>query len=125
MNATTPASIATPAHPAAAWALQAQLEPIHIDCVAAIMLKILDGKCKMNPAEMDAVAAMYDVLLGRPGALLPADIHPLIGRARSAPDEALLEAVYERRVLAETMISRPVMKGFKAMLRAEGVIGHS
>ena len=30
-------------------------------------------------------------------------------------------AIYERRVLAETAISRPVMKAFKAMIRAEGL----
>jgi hypothetical protein len=30
--------------------------------------------------------------------------------------------VYEKRVLAETMISRPVMKGFKGMIRAEGLL---
>jgi len=31
------------------------------------------------------------------------------------------EHIYEQRVPAETMISRPVMKGFKAMIRAEGL----
>jgi hypothetical protein len=33
----------------------------------------------------------------------------------------LREQVYEQRVLAETMISRPVMKGFKALLRERGL----
>jgi len=30
--------------------------------------------------------------------------------------------IYEKRVLAETMISRPVMKGFKAMIRQQGLL---
>ena len=35
----------------------------------------------------------------------------------SHEDDEIREFVYEKRVLAETMISRPVMKGFKTMLR--------
>ena len=30
--------------------------------------------------------------------------------------------IYERRLLAETMISRPVMKAYKARLRAAGIL---
>jgi hypothetical protein len=29
--------------------------------------------------------------------------------------------IYEQRLLAETMLSRPVMKGFKAMIREQGL----
>jgi hypothetical protein len=36
-------------------------------------------------------------------------------------DEAQRQTVYERRVLAETTLSRPVMKTFKAMIRAQGL----
>lgn len=31
----------------------------------------------------------------------------------------VVDKIYEQRVLAETMISRPVMKGFKAQIRAD------
>ena len=34
------------------------------------------------------------------------------------------EHIYETRVLAETAISRPVMKRFKARLREEGLLPH-
>ncbi|MFD2406832.1 hypothetical protein ACFSVK_15665 [Azorhizophilus paspali] len=41
----------------------------------------------------------------------------MIADARKRLDEDMQFLLYEKRVLAETMISRPVMKGFKAMLR--------
>ena len=47
----------------------------------------------------------------------------LTGIARQSPDEEMREHTYEQRVLAETMTSPPVMKGFKAMIRAEGLLG--
>jgi hypothetical protein len=37
-------------------------------------------------------------------------------------DEAMVERIYEQRLLAETMISRPVMKAYKAMLRSSGIL---
>jgi hypothetical protein len=66
---------------------------------------------------------VYDVIKAQPGKLLDESLHQLINTARSACTDAILEEVYEQRLMAETMISRPVMKGFKAMLRADGVIG--
>jgi len=110
-------------HHATAWALRTPLEPIQVDCITAIMLKILDGKCKMDAAEKEAVAAIYHAIQPRPGQFLDPAVHALIARALAGRDEALVEEIYEQRVLAETMISRPVMKGFKALLRAAGVIG--
>jgi hypothetical protein len=110
-------------HPAAAWALCTHLAPIQVDCITAIMLKILDGKCKMDAAEKQAVAAIYHAIQPRPGQLLNPAVHALIARALARLDEHLVEEIYEQRVLAETMISRPVMKGFKALLREAGIIG--
>lgn len=115
--------MSTMPHPAAAWALRTPLEPIQVDCVTAIMLKILDGKCKMDAAEKAAVAAIYAAIQPCPGKLLDPAVHGLIARAGVTPDASLVDEIYEQRVLAETMISRPVMKGFKAWLRAEGMIG--
>ena len=34
----------------------------------------------------------------------------------------MVERIYEQRLLAETAISRPVMKAYKAMLRTAGVL---
>ena len=86
------------------------------------MLKILDGKCKMDEAEKAIMARLYDALGQPPGEQLGSMFHALIRAARVAPCAALIDEVYEQRVLAETMISRPVMKGFKARLRREGVL---
>jgi len=104
------------------WAAAAVLEPAEIDCATAVMLKILDGKCKMPAAERTIMMQVYDALKKRPGKCLGPDFHELILAARVAPGHALLEYIYEQRVLAETMISRPVMKDFKARLRHEGVL---
>ena len=106
----------------AAWVAAHSLEPAEVDCATAVMLKILDGKCKMAAEEKVVMAWLYDALRGRPGWRLGEAAHALIGRARLAADEALRNEIYEQRVLAETAISRPVMKAFKARLRAEGLL---
>lgn len=111
-----------PEHPAAAWARQATLTPTDIDCTTTVMLKILDGKCKMNPQEKEIIAVIYDVVKDRPGHILDDTDHRLIARARQGTDDDLVERIYEQRLLAETMISRPVMKAYKAMLRTSGVL---
>ncbi len=105
----------------ALWALDHPLEPVQVDCATAVMLKILDGKCKMDESEKRVMAWLYDAVKERPGVLLGADIHALIAESRGELDEAQRLAIYEKRVLAETEISRPVMKGFKAWIRAEGL----
>jgi hypothetical protein len=33
------------------WVLEHPLSPAHVDCATAVMLKILDGKCKMDAEE--------------------------------------------------------------------------
>lgn len=106
------------------WVQEHPLSPIHVDCATAVMLKILDGKCKMDAEEKIVMALLYDEVKSYPGEMLGADIHALITTARDThEDDEIREFVYEKRVLAETMISRPVMKGFKAMIRAEGLFG--
>jgi hypothetical protein len=106
----------------ARWVETHPLEPIHVDCATAVMLKILDGKCKMRETEKVVMALLYDEVKTCPGRLLDGAVHALIAAARGSPDEALRNLVYEKRVLAETAISRPVMKGFKAMIRREGLL---
>lgn len=105
-----------------AWVCAHPLSPAHVDCATAVMLKILDGKCKMREAETRVMALLYDAVKHQPGLWLDPDLHRLIGEARDNPGEAMKEWVYEKRVLAETVISRPVMKGFKAMIRQEGLL---
>jgi hypothetical protein len=109
-------------HPAAQWAHATPLEPAHLDCVTAIMLKILDGKCKMGEAEKSALTAVYDVVRDRAGQSLGGEVHALIAQARQGSSPTLAEAIHAWRVRAETAIPKPVMKGFKQLLRTSLVI---
>jgi hypothetical protein len=93
-----------------------------VDCAVTVMLKILDGKCKMRTAEKRVMERLYDEVQAQPGRLLDTALHQLIAQAREHPDDALKNIIYEKRLLAETAISRPVMKGFKAMIRQEGLL---
>ena len=107
------------------WVKDHPLSPIHVDCATTVMLKILDGKCKMDAEEKVVMALLYDEVKHLPGSILGEDIHTLIATARhSHEDDDIREFVYEKRVLAETMISRPVMKEFKGMIRAEGLFSN-
>lgn len=103
------------------WVEVHPLSPSDIDCATAVMLKILDGKCKMSTVDKLVMAQLYDAVKGRPGLRLGDAIHGLIATARPAASEALKDFIYEQRVLAETAISRPVMKAFKAMIRQRGL----
>lgn len=105
------------------WAERQNWQDIHIDCVTTVMLKILDGKCKMFPEEKETIARIYDVIKDQPGKLLDQTLHELIHLARKGMDDEMVEKIYEQRLYAETMIGRPTMKAFKAMLRQQGIIG--
>lgn len=106
----------------ARWVREHALSPLQVDCATAVMLKILDGKCRMRPTEKVVMALLYDAVRTQPGERLDAAVHDLIREARTQLDEAMKERVYEQRVLAETVISRPAMKGFKAMIREHGLL---
>lgn len=108
--------------PAQQWLQTHPLSLKEVDCVIALMLKILDGKCKMNEEDKRLTRELYAHCSELEGEHLKSDLHALIAEALDHPSSELLELVYEKRVLAETMISRPVMKGFKARLRAEGLL---
>lgn len=103
------------------WVATHPLSAAEIDCATAVMLKILDGKCKMQAVEKVVMAVLYDLVKNQPGVLLGAEVHGLIATARAAADDSMRDQLYEKRVLAETAISRPVMKAFKARIRAEGL----
>ncbi|WP_026604383.1 hypothetical protein [Methylomonas sp. 11b] len=112
----------TPEH-VAQWVNSHPLSPIHVDCAVTVMLKIIDGKCKMRATEKVVMELLYDCVKHLPGQILQADLHPLIETARAdEDDEALKNLIYEKRLMAETAISRPVMKGFKAMIREQGLL---
>jgi hypothetical protein len=105
----------------ARWLQDNPLSASHVDCATTVMLKILDGKCKMKAEEKVIMTLLYDQVKTCRGELLGDDMHQLIASARDNPDDEMKNFIYEKRVLAETMISRPVMKGFKAMIRQRGL----
>lgn len=109
------------------WVQNHPLNPVEVDCTIAVMLKILDGKCKMKPLEKNVMAELYQQVKGRSAKMFEPDIHLFIAdaialKASAQLGDDLRNAIYEQRVLAETMISRPVMKAFKAMIRREGLL---
>ena len=103
------------------WVQSQSLSAADVDCATTVMLKILDGKCKMKVLEKKVMAALYDQVKQQVGEQIGQDMHELIAEVRGVLSEADKERVYEKRVLAETMISRPVMKGFKARIRQNGL----
>ncbi|HEY6879356.1 MAG TPA: hypothetical protein VI299_15120, partial [Polyangiales bacterium] len=80
-----------------------------------------DGKCKMNDADKRVMAVLYRHVRLLPVQRLSRDLHALVELAHERDDDSLKERIYAQRVLAETMISRPVMKRFKARIRREGL----
>ena len=118
----TPTLDATSLHPAACWAIQAGFTPEQVDCTTAVVLKILDNKCKMLPGEKLAVMAIYDVVRHLAAPLFDGAVHAAINAARLQPDSAALEAIHPLRVYAEAAIPKPVMKHYKAFLR-DGLFG--
>ncbi|MDD2759865.1 MAG: hypothetical protein PHH11_06185 [Methylomonas sp.] len=105
-----------------AWVAAHPVQPIHVDCATAVMLKILDGKCKMKAAEKQVMELLYDAVKSLPGEVLESSLHGLVESARENADDAMKMRIYEQRLLAETTISRPVMKGFKAWIRQNGLL---
>ncbi|WP_028995670.1 hypothetical protein [Azonexus hydrophilus] len=103
------------------WLRGHALTASDIDCATTVMLKILDGKCKMGAVDKVVMALLYDAVKHRPGERFGDEYHRLIAAARAASSEEMRNLIYEKRVLAETMLSRPVMKTFKAMLREQGL----
>lgn len=103
------------------WIKASRLSEVDVDCSTAVMLKILDGKCKMDEQEKVIMMMLYDQIKHRDGVIFGNEIHLLIEQARNMEDESMCDTIYEKRVLAESMISRPVMKRFKAMIREHGL----
>jgi hypothetical protein len=109
-------------HPAAQWAIEAGFNAEQVDCTTAVVLKILDNKCKMLPGEKTAVMAIYDALMHTPAPLLGSAMHVAIRNMRLSPSAEAIASIHQLRVQAEAAIPKPVMKNYKAFLR-EGLFG--
>lgn len=105
----------------AAWLDHNPLCAFEIDCAIAVKLKIMDGKCKMTVEDKIVMSALYSAILPQSGKLMGEEMHEFIRDSESRLNEDLKNEIYEKRVLAETMISRPVMKAFKKRLRQQGL----
>ncbi len=105
----------------AEWVKKHPFSTTDVDCATAVMLKILDGKCKMNPEEKTVMRLLYQAVKSQPSQLLGVEIHTLIANAENNLDDDMKLFIYEKRLLAETMISRPIMKAFKANIRQQGL----
>ena len=104
-------------HPAAVWVQGARLNTMQVDCVTAVVLKILDNKCKMNLEEQLAMLAIYRELRSRQGGVFDEDVHQTIEHALRVSDVRISRQIHEYRLFAERAIPKPVMKYFKQYLR--------
>lgn len=109
-------------HPAAQWALETGFDAEQVDCTTAVVLKILDNKCKMSPGEMAAILAIYDVVHHISAPMLGSAVHEAIRAMRIEATDETRASVHQFRVQAEAQIPKPVMKGYKAFLR-DGLFG--
>lgn len=104
------------------WLVQNPMTKIEVDCATTVMLKIIDGKCKMPAQEKVVMAKLYDRVNSLPGLIFDdLEMHSFIKGMRGQLTEDDRLAVYEKRLLAETMLSRPIMKKFKARIRSCGL----
>lgn len=104
-----------------AWAEGSELSAEELDCVTAVVLKVLDRKCKMPADEQEAMLAIYDLLHPTPAILFDEGVHSTIDSAlqRSEIPPSLQQEIHRLRLEAEARIPKPVMKRFKAKLRQE------
>lgn len=103
------------------WIAEHPLTASDIDCITAVMLKILDGKCNMDQTGKTVMVALYEETKGLPGHCLDRELHNLIEKFYKEADPALKAQIHEKRVLAENTIPKHVMKNFKAMIQQQGL----
>ena len=108
--------------PATLWAQTIDFDTTQVDCTTAVVLKILDNKCKMLPGEIAAVMCIYDVIKLQAGHLFDGAAHQTISQACSQPNNVTKEQIHKLRLYAEANIPKPVMKAYKAILR-DGLFG--
>lgn len=100
----------------ASWANDTGFTASDIDCTTAVVLKILDQKCKMESIAMHAVIMLYDIVKTHTGKILGPEVHKTIQMARSQPTDEVMLNIHTLRVHAESVIDKPVMKAYKQML---------
>lgn len=109
-------------HPGAEWAEQQNFTKSDVDCTTAVVLKILDGKCKMSEGEKAFIMEIYDVSKYSLGNLFDVETHNVIYKARYDSNLRVKNHIHARRLFAEKKIPKQVMKEYKSMLR-DGLFG--
>ena len=100
------------------WAANTHFNLQQVDCLIAIMLKILDGKCKMDEVTQYSVQIIYSQAHQQRSHLFDPAIHTLIEQSLEDMDRLMAKRVHQLRLFAESAIPKPVMKGFKQHLWA-------
>lgn len=98
------------------WMKRSQLTPLQNDCVTAIVLKVLDAKCKMDMQKQSVIMSVYAQTRLHPGSLFHQQVHQTIDLAIRSADEACLKQIHVYRQFAESSIPKPDMKAFKSYL---------
>lgn len=101
---------------AAQWAAKQPFTPEQVDCTTSVVLKILDGKCKMLFDAQQAVMAIYDKVKTQQGNKLGDSVHQAIADVMSRPSQQMTEKIHRLRLYAEAAIPKTTMKRYKAML---------
>ena len=100
----------------AEWAAQTEFNLQQVHCLIAIMLKILDGKCRMDAETQYCVQIIYRNAHRGRSHLFSTDIHRFIEQTLQQADSLSLGFVRELRLYAESAIAKTRMKRFKQYL---------
>ncbi len=96
-----------------AWAEQQRFDAQTLDCLTAVMLKIVDEKCQMNAETQQLFIDIYRAVQKKDSLIFDLAIHPFIEQVLDEPDALALRHAHELRLFAESAIEKPVMKAFK------------
>jgi hypothetical protein len=96
-----------------AWAMQQKFDAQHLDCMTAVMLKILDKKCQMNADTQQIFIDVYRLIEKKESNIFDLGIHGFIDQVFKNPDQLSLMRIHELRLFAESAIDKSVMKAFK------------
>ncbi len=99
-----------------AWARQQKFDAWQLDCMTAVMLKILDKKCQMNTEIQQLFIDIYRVIEKNESNIFDLEIHSFIDQVFKHPDTLSLRYIHELRLYAESTIEKSVMKEFKQSL---------
>lgn len=100
------------------WAANTHFNLQQVDCLIGIVLKMLDGKCKMDKLAQHSVQIIYCQGHHQRSHLFDPAIHCLIEQSFEHMDRLMEKQIHQLRLFAESAIPKPVMKDFKQYLWA-------